>query len=367
MRSWLLALLALLGGALNAPAEVVTRSIAYKHADVALEGTLVYDPAASGKRPGVLLAHEAGATAPLTRQKAAMLAQLGYVIFTADLYGKGVQPRDGKEAAVKAGLLGKDRKALRARMQAGLEVLRQQKNVDADNLAAVGYGVGGTAVLELARAGAELEGVVCLHGDVSTPTPEDAKKISASVLVIVGTDDPLVTPKQLAALDEEMHAGGVDWQVLRLGGVVHDFTNPQAGRDLKKGRAYDGSADKRAAEAVRVFLAEQFPPPARRPAPKPTPAATAKPSGIPEKVLKVLKHVDEEQTAPKGYEGGRNFLNLERLLPQKDSQGNRLKYREWDVNPLRPGVNRGAERLVTGSDGSAFYTDDHYRSFKKIR
>ena len=91
------------------------------------------------------------------------------------------------------------------------------------------------------------------------------------------------------------------------------------------------------------------------------------PKGVPDKVAKILKHVDEKGEPLSGYEGGRNFLNIEKLLPQKDAQGNRIKYREWDVNPLKPGVNRGAERLVTGSDGSAYYTDDHYRSFKKIR
>jgi guanyl-specific ribonuclease Sa len=88
---------------------------------------------------------------------------------------------------------------------------------------------------------------------------------------------------------------------------------------------------------------------------------------VPEKALTVLKHVDEHGDAPPGYEGGRTFLNIERRLPQTDAQGRRLKYREWDVNPLRPGVNRGAERLITGSDGSAYYTADHYRSFTKVR
>ena len=91
------------------------------------------------------------------------------------------------------------------------------------------------------------------------------------------------------------------------------------------------------------------------------------PKGVPEKALKVLKYVDKEGSAPPGYEGGRTFLNVEKLLPQTDAQGRRIKYREWDVNPLKPGVNRGPERLVTGSDGSAYYTGDHYKTFKKIR
>lgn len=92
----------------------------------------------------------------------------------------------------------------------------------------------------------------------------------------------------------------------------------------------------------------------------------AKPE-IPAKVLKVLEYIDEHDKARDGYEGGRTFMNFEKLLPQKDKDGKRVRYREWDVNPLKAGVNRGAERLVTGSDGHAYYTSDHYKSFKKIR
>lgn len=91
------------------------------------------------------------------------------------------------------------------------------------------------------------------------------------------------------------------------------------------------------------------------------------PAGVPAKVGKVLKYVDEHGKALAGYEGGRNFLNAEKHLPRQDADDKPIKYREWDVNPHRPGVNRGAERLVTGSDGSAYYSNDHYRSFKKIR
>jgi guanyl-specific ribonuclease Sa len=163
-----------------------------------------------------------------------------------------------------------------------------------------------------------------------------------------------------------MRGGGVDWQVLRFGGVAHDFTNPRAGRNLKSGAAYDADADARAHAAIRSFLAEALAPPSGRspPAARPKPAA---PKGIPQRALTVLDYVDRHREAMPGYEGGRTFGNFERLLPATDPQGRRIRYREWDVLPLRPGVNRGAERLVTGSDGSAHYTDDHYRSFKKIR
>jgi guanyl-specific ribonuclease Sa len=94
---------------------------------------------------------------------------------------------------------------------------------------------------------------------------------------------------------------------------------------------------------------------------------SALPAGVPDKVRKVLRSIDEHDSAPPGYEGGRPFYNNENLLPRKDAHGRSIHYREWDVNPKRAGVNRGPQRLVTGSDGSAYYTSDHYQTFVKIR
>jgi dienelactone hydrolase len=356
--------LVLTGMLAQARAEVVTRNLEYKVEMNPFEGVLVYDNTSTGKHPGVIVAHELGASSTSARSRALQYAKLGYVAFCADFYGKGVTPKDGKEAAVKAGTLGKDRKLIRAKMEAALSAFSKQPQVDPKQIAGVGYGTGGTALLELARTGADLEGVVCLHGDLSCLEPADAKKISASILVIVGSEDPQIPPQQLTAFEEEMRGGGVDWQVLRLGGVAHDFTNPQAGRNIKTGSAHDADADKRAHELVRSFLSETFP--AKQPAPAARKEAT-KPKDIPEKVLKVLAYVDDKGEAMTGYEGGRTFGNFEKVLPQTDDKGRRIKYREWDVNPLKMGVNRGPERLVTGSDGSAWFTEDHYKTFKKIR
>lgn len=91
------------------------------------------------------------------------------------------------------------------------------------------------------------------------------------------------------------------------------------------------------------------------------------PKGVPAKVANVLKHIDEKGEAPRNHVGGRNFGNYENRLPRRDRKGKPIRYREWDVNPKVQGRNRGAERLVTGSDGSAWYTADHYKTFKRIR
>lgn len=343
----------------DARADLVAKNVEYKHGTTTLEGVLIYDNATPAKRPGVMVAMEQGAASTLARTRAAQFARLGYSTFTVDLFGKGIQPKDAKEAADK---IGKDRKVLRERAVAALDAFAKQAPVDPKRVAAVGYGLGGTAMLELTRSGADLEGVVCAHGDL-TATGDEAKKVGASLLILVGSDDPQIPLAQIGAFEDEMRKGGVDWQIIRYGGVVHDFTNPQAGRNLKSGSAYDADADQRAADAIKAFLAETFPPAVPKVAPKKAPA----PKGFPDKVLSVLKYVDEHGEAMDNYEGGRTFGNFEKRLPQTDEQGKRIKYREWDVNPLRPGVNRGAERLVTGSDGSAYYTEDHYATFKKIR
>ena len=181
-------------------------------------------------------------------------------------------------------------------------------------MAAVGYGVGGTAVLELARAKADLDGVVCVHGD-PTPAGDDGKNVGASLLVLVGADDPKVPLAQVAAFEDEMRKGGVDWQVVRYGGVAGDFTNPQAGRNLKSGRAYDPDADRRAADAIRLFLAETFPPPAKaavRAARRPS-----GPQGVPDKVLKVLEHVDQTRRGDGRLRGRPHVRQLRAPAPRR--------------------------------------------------
>ena len=371
LSSIVLAFVALLAFGQPAHALVVTRPVPYQDGATQLEGQLTFDPNGPAKRPGVLLAHELGASSSQAQQKANQIASLGYVVLSIDLYGKGVTPRDTADAAARLGLTGNSRAMVRKRAAAGLSAMGKVSQVDSSRLSAVGFGTGGTAVLELARSKADLQGVACVHGDLN-PIGLDGKNIGAAILAIVGADDPLVPLPQVAAFEQEMRAGGVDWQMLRLGGVAGDFTNPQAGSDLKSGRAFDPDADQRAFSAIKLFLAECFAPPAKAVATKP-PAiapkspASAAPRGVPEKALKVLEYVDKNSQPMQGYEGGRTFGNFERRLPQTDRTGKRIRYQEWDVNPLRPGVNRGAERLVTGSDGTAHYTDDHYDSFKKIR
>jgi dienelactone hydrolase len=255
---WLLLVGVVLLSANVARAGLHTEPIEYKHGDVVLEGYLAYDDSTQDKRPGVLVVHEWTGHNPYVRKRAEQLAGLGYVAFALDMYGKGVQAKDAKEAAQLASTYKNDRKLMRARANAGLDVLRKQPLVDTERLAAIGYCFGGTTVLELARGGADLAGVVSFHGDLATPTPEDARNIKGKVLALHGADDPFVPPAVVAAFEEEMRKGGVDWQLVAYGGAVHSFTNPGAGNDNSRGAAYNEKADHRSWEAMKVFFAEIF-------------------------------------------------------------------------------------------------------------
>ncbi len=257
MRHLLLPLV-LLSLAVTSEAAVKTRIIDYKQGDTVLEGYLAWDDAKVGDRPGVLVVHEWTGINDNIRQRTEALAKLGYVAFAADIYGKGVRPTAPADAAKTAGIYKNDRKLLRARVRAGLEELKKQKFVDTQRLAAIGFCFGGTSVLELARDGADVSGIVSFHGGLATPTPRDARNIKGKVLALHGADDPFVKPDEVAAFQDEMRKAGVDWQLNIYGGAVHGFTNPANGTDNSKGAAYNAKADKRSWEAMKSFFAEIF-------------------------------------------------------------------------------------------------------------
>lgn len=239
-----------------ATAAVEGQPFEYKQGEAALEGYLARDPAATGLRPAVLLVHDWMGVGPNVKRRADQLAALGYVALAADIYGKGVHPKDGKEAGALAGKFRSgDRALLRARVNAALDALRRVPGVDPARVAAIGYCFGGSTVLELARSGADVRGVVSFHGGLGTEHP-DASKVKAKVLALHGADDPFVPPAEVAAFEDEMRKGGVDWQLVKYSGAVHSFTIPDAGGDNSKGAAYNAVADRRSFQAMRDFFDE---------------------------------------------------------------------------------------------------------------
>ena len=239
----------------NADATVVKKNLEYHLAGKTYEGYLAYDDAGKNPRPGVLVAHNWMGVTDTTRERVDELAGLGYVAFAVDIYSKGVRPKDVQEAGALAGSYKKDRVALRMRMQEGLRVLREQKQVDKSRIAVIGYCFGGTAALELARAGADIKDVVTFHGGLDSPRPEDGKKIKAKLLILHGADDPFESNEDMAAFEKEMRDSKLDWQLVKYGNAVHSFTEKAAGNDNSKGAAYNELADKRSWQAMKDFFA----------------------------------------------------------------------------------------------------------------
>ena len=239
-------------------AAIETRSVEYRQGNTRLVGYLAFPKDVTGPLPGILVVHEWMGLNDYAKHRADQLAELGYIAFAADIYGDGKIAANREEAGKLAGSYKNDRPLLRARVAAGLATLKAQPGVAGDKIAAIGYCFGGTAVLELARSGADIAGVVSFHGGLDTPTSQDAKNIRAKVLALHGADDPYVPADQVAAFENEMRQAGVDWQLIVYGGAVHGFTNPANGTDNSKGAAYNALADARSWVAMQRFFNELF-------------------------------------------------------------------------------------------------------------
>ena len=243
----------------GAHAALVEKAVIYQHDGATLEGFHVYDDAVAGKRQGVLVIHQWTGLTENEKRRSRMLAELGYNVFAADIYGQGIRPQP-PEAGKEAGKYKGDRKLYRARLTAALDQLKADERTDSSKIAAIGYCFGGTGVLELARSGAEIAGVVSFHGglDAVQGMAAEPGKIPAKVLVLHGADDPYVPAEQVAAFQKEMTAAKADWQMVFYSGAVHAFTQKEAGNDNSKGAAYNEAADRRSWEAMQTFFAELF-------------------------------------------------------------------------------------------------------------
>ncbi|MFN8575802.1 MAG: dienelactone hydrolase family protein [Candidatus Sericytochromatia bacterium] len=242
----------------NAEAKLKTMNIEYKDGSQVLQGYLAYDDSIKAKKAGVLVVHEWMGLDNYAKTRTEQLAKMGYVAFAADIYGKGVIVKTPDEAGKMAGKYKSDRNLLRSRVIAGFNTLKNNKLVNQNKIAAIGYCFGGTTVLELARSGQKLNGVVSFHGGLDSPKPEDGKNIKTKVLALHGADDPFVPQKDVEAFQNEMRLGKVDWRMVIYGDAVHGFTNPKNGNDNSKGAAYNKNADLRSFKEMQEFFAEIF-------------------------------------------------------------------------------------------------------------
>lgn len=237
-----------------AAAAVVTEAVPYRHDGVELEGYLAYDAARAGRGPAVIVVHEWWGLTEHPRRVARELAELGYVAFATDMYGKGVVTQDAKRAAQLAQPFKDDPALARARAAAGYELLRGHERVDPARIAAIGYCFGGTQVLQMAYAGLELAAVVSFHGHPVPPGPDDRPQ--AKILICHGAADTFVPEDMIASFKQAMARLRADWTWIEYGGAVHGFTNPDAGKSGLPGVAYQEQAARRSWEHMRQFLRE---------------------------------------------------------------------------------------------------------------
>lgn len=241
-----------------AGAAIKTETIKYKDGDVELEGFLAWDDAIQGERPGVMIIHDWMGTGEYGERRARELAALGYVAFAADIFGPASKPKNTQDAGQLAGKFKSDADLYRKRLNLGLEQLRARPESDNSRLAAIGYCFGGTGVLELARSGADVKGVVSFHGGLGTPKPAAKGAVKAKVLVLHGAADSYVPADEIAGLKKELDAAGVDWQMIYYSGAVHSFSKKEAGDDTASGNAYDATADRRSWKHMQAFFDEIF-------------------------------------------------------------------------------------------------------------
>ena len=244
----------------TAYAKIITEAVEYKQGETVLEGFITYDSkkvSKNKKAPGVVVVHDWMGVGPYVKMRAEQLAEMGYVAFVADIYGKGQSPKDAKEAyAISSKYKSGDRKLLRDRAIAAYDTLKKSPLVIENKIAASGYCFGGTTVLEMARAGLPLTGVISFHGGLVAGTTNDAKNIKTKLLVLHGAIDPYVLPAEVSQFQKDLDVANVDYQLISYSGAVHSFTHKDAGTDLGKGAAYNEAADKRSFVAAKNFLTE---------------------------------------------------------------------------------------------------------------
>jgi len=251
-------ILVMVGWPLLAEAKVQSQKIPYSFGETSFEGYLVWDDSIKGKRPGILVVHEWWGLNDYARSRAEQLAELGYVAFAVDMYGKGKVTTHTEKASEWAKLTTGNLDEWRGRAEAGLKLLQANPNVDPARLAAIGYCFGGATVMQLVYGGAPVKGVVSFHGSLPLPSQTQAISQSAKVLIAHGASDPFLTEDHVVKFKTALNQAEIDWQMMVYSGAQHSFTNPSADQYGLKGATYHKQADQRSWTHMKQFFDELF-------------------------------------------------------------------------------------------------------------
>lgn len=241
----------------DAKPKVQGRTVEYNAQGIVMKGYFAYDENIKGKRPGVLVVHEWWGLNEYARKRVRMLAELGYSALAVDMFGEGKQAGHPDDAGKFASELMKNFDVAKARFVAAADFLKQQPTTDPTRIAAIGYCFGGGVVLNMARQGIDLKGVVSFHGSLNPVLPAQSGSVKAKVLVLHGADDKFIPPDQVEAFKQEMKAAGADFKFTSYPGAVHSFTNPDAtemGKKFNMPIAYNARADKESWNEMKGFL-----------------------------------------------------------------------------------------------------------------
>ncbi|ADE11889.1 dienelactone hydrolase family protein [Sideroxydans lithotrophicus] len=257
----LLCFVGLMFAAVAAHAAVQGKEVSYEADGVKLKGYIAYDDVVKGKRPGVLVVHEWWGLNDYARKRARMLAKQGYTALALDMYGNGKMAHHPDDAQKFSSEVSQNEALAKARFEAALALLRQQKSVDADNIGAIGYCFGGSVVLNMARIGEPLKVVESFHGGLKTMHPAEPGVVKARIASFTGEADPFIPAEQVAAFRQEMEKAGVTPLVVTYPGAMHSFTSPEAdrlGKKFKLPMAYNAAADKDSWSKGMALMAEAF-------------------------------------------------------------------------------------------------------------
>ncbi len=240
---------------------IVGEEVRYKIGGNEFKGYLAYNDSSKKKRPGVLVVHEWWGHNEYVRKRARMLAKLGYTALALDMYGDGKQANHPKEAGQFAGAIRRDLPLVKIRFMAAQNLLSKHKTTNPDQISAIGYSFGGAIVLEMARMGVDLDGVVSFYGRLNTRNPATTGMVRPKVLVLNGAADPFVKAEEIAAFKQEMRSAGVDYRFVDYPGVKHSFTNPiatETGKKFGLPLVYNKKADKKSWKEMKKFLKRTF-------------------------------------------------------------------------------------------------------------
>ena len=231
------------------------KPVKYTDGNQVLNGQAISPTTKSNENPGILILPAWKGIDNASEEIAENLANLGYHVFIADIYGQGNYPNDNTEAGKLSGYYKNNFSLYQNRINLALQQL-VKSGANVNNTVIIGYCFGGTGALEAARGHLNVQGVVSFHGGLGKNSKRPAQPITTKVLVCHGADDPYVSKEEVDSFQQEMRDTKADWQMIYYANAVHSFTNPEAGNDNSKGAAYNEKAAKRSFEHLKLFLNE---------------------------------------------------------------------------------------------------------------